>query len=647
MEAHVRKKSRNRRQKIGRRLITLVIAVSSCIAVITTAAQLLVEYGQQKEEVINSLDAVNLYLPSMAASVWNVDVPLIETTLSALGHLPAVESVTVRARGRDFLSGVEWNYGSQQSRSTIKRYYTLQHTDNGVSVTIADLEITASVDTIYKNIAKQGLTILVANTIKTFIVAIFMLTLVRRLITARIEDLAMRLGRVTQDIVTTEDVDNGEPAAHGRQTGSDPHGSASAIDGDEIEDLCRDFDFLVGRLRDYSGRMEAKVQERTAQLATLNAELAKYNDALRQATSEAERANESKSRFLAAASHDLRQPLQALCLYFGALAGRLSPSDAPIMKHIDACLGGLNALLLDLLDLSKLDAEVVQPDVTDFSLADLFRDLVSAQALPAEAKGIRLRTVPTKLWAKSDPILLKRIVGNLVANAVRYTEQGGVVIGCRRRGGTVWVEVVDTGIGIPEDKHEMIFEEFLQLGNQERSSEKGTGLGLAIVKKTAALLGLEIRVTSRIGRGSIFALSVPMGVPARNHASPPSGESQPLLISLVEDDTNVREALAFSFTSLGHTVVEASSGEALMARLGDRVPDFILIDYCLGDGKSGLDVVEAVRAKFGEDVPVAVLTGDTDPAVVRRMDDCRVTVLHKPIHLDAIKAILAKQRVRV
>ena len=280
METVVGRTSRTGRQRIGRRLITQVIAFSSAIALLTTGAQLLAEYGRQKEELVNSLDSVNLYLPSMVASVWNVDVPLIETTLAALGHLPAVERVAVKGRGTGFLSGLEWSYGSRQARSALKRSYVLQHVENGLSTPIADLEIDASVDVIYQHIAKQALTILAANTVKTFFVAIFMLMLVRRLITGRIEDLATRLGGVARGIVDTEDVADGGPAAHRQWVEGGAHGSASAPDGDEIEALCRDFDVLVGRLNDYSERMETRVAERTARLATLNAELAQSNQAL-------------------------------------------------------------------------------------------------------------------------------------------------------------------------------------------------------------------------------------------------------------------------------------------------------------------------------------------------------------------------------
>lgn len=235
---------------------------------------------------------------------------------------------------------------------------------------------------------------------------------------------------------------------------------------------------------------------------------------LASAKTEAEQANAAKSRFLAAASHDLRQPLQALGLYLDVLRARLSPDDASIMHHVEACLSGLSRLLTDLLDVSKLEAGVVTPNQGDVVISDLLNSVASAHAPVAETKGLRLRTVASSVTAHTDPVLFERIVGNFVANAVRYTEHGGVVVGCRHRQGKAWVEVWDSGIGIPEDKTAEIFEEFRQLGNQERNSERGTGLGLAIVSKTAALLGLEVRVSSQPGRGSMFAIELPSGMRA-------------------------------------------------------------------------------------------------------------------------------------
>ena len=237
------------------------------------------------------------------------------------------------------------------------------------------------------------------------------------------------------------------------------------------------------------------------------------NRQLEMAKVAAERANEAKSRFLAAASHDLRQPLQALCLYLEVLHQKLPPTAAPVMGKIQICIGSLNELLADLLDLSKLDAGVVLPKMTDVSLAEVLERVVACYAGVAWEKGLRLRIVACDKHIRSDTTLFERVIANLVSNAVRYTQSGGVLIGCRRRQGRLWLYVCDSGIGIPDDKLDIIFEEFRQLANPERSREKGTGLGLAIVRKTARLLGMEVRVSSKLGKGSTFAISLPDGAP--------------------------------------------------------------------------------------------------------------------------------------
>lgn len=236
---------------------------------------------------------------------------------------------------------------------------------------------------------------------------------------------------------------------------------------------------------------------------------------LRQARDLAEKASEAKSRFLAAASHDLRQPLQALSLYQSVLRASALPSQEVALTSMETCLGNLSALLNDLLDLSKLDSGVVTPAFTTFSLDRMLREIALSHQPEAERKGLRLRVVPNSVRVHADPVLLQRIVGNLVANAIRYTQAGGVVVGCRRRQGHLWLDVVDSGIGIPADQLEAIFEEFLQLQNPERSREKGTGLGLAIVRKTARLLGMRVEVRSRPGHGSIFSVGLPDGAGGR------------------------------------------------------------------------------------------------------------------------------------
>lgn len=231
----------------------------------------------------------------------------------------------------------------------------------------------------------------------------------------------------------------------------------------------------------------------------------------RAASAEAERANKAKSRFLAAVSHDLRQPLQGLNLYFAALADRVDPGERRIVDNIEKCLSSLNRLLDDLLELSRLEAGALTPRVEDVPLAEIVDAAISAHAPAAATKGLRLRQVPTALIVRTDRVLCERIIGNLISNAVRYTDRGGVVVGCRRRApGMVSIEVWDSGIGIPAPQIATVFEEFKRLDKTNRGMDGGAGLGLSIVQRTAALLRHHVTVASTPGRGSVFAVSLPL-----------------------------------------------------------------------------------------------------------------------------------------
>ena len=228
-------------------------------------------------------------------------------------------------------------------------------------------------------------------------------------------------------------------------------------------------------------------------------------DAARQA---AERANAAKTRFLAAASHDLRQPLHALGMLISSIEARVGRAHAHRFVPVEQCLTEFQRLLSDLMDVARLDSDAIVLDPTTFSINGLMQRFAAMNLPQAESKGIKLKVVQTDILVRTDAVQLGRIVGNLISNAVRYTETGGVVVGCRRRAGKVWLEVCDSGVGIPSDKLDAIFDEFRQLG--ERSQDRqGSGLGLAIVKRTATLLGLDVRVSSTPGRGSLFAIELP------------------------------------------------------------------------------------------------------------------------------------------
>ena len=362
--------------------------------------------------------------------------------------------------------------------------------------------------------------------------------------------------------------------------------------------------------------------------------------ALLDARAQAERANNAKSRFLAAASHDLRQPLTAINIYAGSLKNHVMPNGLRMLANMNNCIGSLTVLLNDLLDFSKLEAGVVIPNRSEFGLAGLLANLNSDHAPEAQAKGLQLHMRPTLLTAHTDPVLLKRVLGNLIANAVRYTERGGVLVACRRRQGKTWVEVWDTGIGIPPNKRGEIFEEFRQLDNEARNG--GSGLGLTIVERTAALLGLQIRVSSRPGRGSMFAIEVPTRQVALvlPDLAPHPSVFQPLVIALVEDNPDVREALTEVLQMFGHRVTATATGAEMLAKLGSFVPDIVISDYRLPRGEMGLDVIKAVRAAVNATLPALLITGDTDPKLIRTMAERNIVVLHKPLELDLLQTYL-------
>ena len=363
--------------------------------------------------------------------------------------------------------------------------------------------------------------------------------------------------------------------------------------------------------------------------------------ALQAAIASAEKANRAKSSFLAAASHDLRQPLAALSLYVGTLKNQRPPGNDGVLESISECVNSLNELLTDLLDVSKLEAGVVTPSPTEFSIDDFLARLVSIHAAEAALKGLRLRLRHSGMGVRTDAQLLQRIVGNLLSNAIRYTQTGGVLVACRRHQGKHWVEIWDTGSGIAAGDTGIIFEEFRQLGDGARN--RGSGLGLAIVAKSAALMGLQIRVCSRPGRGSMFAIEVPVGrAPEAVAPQPARHAARSLIIGLVEDHSQVRNALTLALETSGHVVFPAGNGAELLAGLGEQAPDLVIADHRLAGSETGFEAIAAVRAVFGTGLPAIVITGDTEPALIRDMAGRDIAVYYKPLQLDALEDALCK-----
>ena len=370
---------------------------------------------------------------------------------------------------------------------------------------------------------------------------------------------------------------------------------------------------------------------------------------LRQAKEEAERANLAKSKFLAAASHDLRQPLQAANLFMAVLQNRVNEEERRfVLDKLQQSLSALESLLNALLDVSKLEAGVHQPNPSVFPVGELFIQLASEFAPRAAERRLRFRVVPASVYLRTDRTFLERILRNLLSNALAYTEQGGILLGARRRGRHLRIEVWDTGIGIPADKLEEIFEDFSQLGNEHRDRDRGLGLGLAIVKRIAKLLDSRVTVRSRPGKGSVFACDIPLAHPAPEAAPTAAEPGQPptegpgRLIAVIDDEVSVREGLALLLSDWGHAPVVGSTTAEVMDQLAELglAPDLIIADYQLAGGRTGAEAIEEIRRQCGRNLPAIVLTGDTAPEHLGAARRKGYILLHKPIGQEHLRLVL-------
>lgn len=361
---------------------------------------------------------------------------------------------------------------------------------------------------------------------------------------------------------------------------------------------------------------------------------------LQEARAKAEAANISKSKFLAAASHDLRQPVQSLMLFSQALTAKLAghPAEGLVAK-MSSALDTFKDLLDSLLDLSKLDAGLVVPEVKPCSMALILRELADAYQPRMEAKGLRFKERLGNEWAMVDATLFKRIVSNLLDNALKYTRCGGVLLACRRIDARVRIDVVDTGVGIHTQHLGDIFDEFVQIGEVGREQKQGMGLGLATVKRLATLLGHDLSVRSRPGFGSCFTIFVPMASATAIAEEPspcPDVADKPCRVLVVDDDWIIVEGMKALLETAGYEVVTATKADEAFALLyGDNPPDGIVADYRLGGSVTGISLIEDARRQTGLRLPAIVITGDT---CVRSRSD--LMVLHKPVAPDLLKKTL-------
>jgi signal transduction histidine kinase/CheY-like chemotaxis protein len=351
----------------------------------------------------------------------------------------------------------------------------------------------------------------------------------------------------------------------------------------------------------------------------------------------AEQANIAKSKFIATASHDLRQPVHALGLLAGALQGHsMNEEMRRLVGQIGGSVAAMDGLFNSLLDISRLDAGVVETQIEDFPIEPLLERVCRDYLAEAETKGLRLIWSRSSAIVRTDPFLLERILRNLVSNAVRYTDRGRILVGCRR-GNRLRVEVWDTGRGIPLDQQREVFREFFQLGNLERDRAKGLGLGLAIVDRLAKLLDCPLTLRSAPGKGSVFKISVALA--ERQRLGAPSPERAPMfamprgLILVIDDDPVIQSAMRSLLSSWGHDVIVAGSGAEMLNRVATRSsrPDLIICDYRLRDGENGIGLIKRLQANYSERVPAVLITGDTASDRLQEAQESGFILLHKPV----------------
>ena len=354
----------------------------------------------------------------------------------------------------------------------------------------------------------------------------------------------------------------------------------------------------------------------------------------------AARANQEKTRFLASAAHDLRQPLHALGMFCAALEQRLNNTpEKPLVRNMMNAIEALDGSFGAMLDISRLDAGVVQTAPQTFPIRDVFRRLYQQFGGDAEARHLALRFRATRRIVRSDPLLLERVLANLVQNALRYTRQGGVLVAARRHADGVALEVWDTGVGIADDQKEMIFREFFQIDNPERDRSRGLGIGLAIVQRLCSLLGHPLQMHSTLGRGTVFRVVVPKGDADAVDVTAPEPDTLPprraggITVLLIDDERVIREATRELLRPLQVDVLSAATiaeAVALAREAGQRI-DLILSDWRLRGTENGVEAVRAVRAVSGDATPAVLITGDTSPEILKLAHESGLVILHKPL----------------
>ncbi|MGZ5801125.1 MAG: ATP-binding protein [Burkholderiaceae bacterium] len=407
--------------------------------------------------------------------------------------------------------------------------------------------------------------------------------------------------------------------------------------------------WLAWRDLQYQKQNEMALSEKNAELNLMRNEILGKNHELASIKALQSDQKSELIRFLAVASHDLRQPMHALNLYLVALNNIDMPDSAkPVIENMHQCAQIMNDMFLALLDISRLDAQVVDPCIEPFPVASLLSSIEIEFAPLAKEKGVKFRVATCSAWCQSDPTLLRQILRNFAANAIRYTDSGTILIGCRRKNGLLRLGVYDTGIGIALDQQKFVFDEFCQIGNVSGDPNRRLGLGLAIARRLSQLLSTPITLESEPGKGSMFAVDLPcIQNPQSKVGSDPyhaiSASVKPVsqlnelvdkLIVVVDDDECILDAMRILFTQWGCNVVTAKTGTEAIEKSSkkNRRPDAIICDYDLLLNEKGLDVIQSLEDEFNSNIPALIITGNITSDRIDELSSFGVPILHKPVN---------------
>lgn len=426
-----------------------------------------------------------------------------------------------------------------------------------------------------------------------------------------------------------------------------------------IEKLTRIADVLVERIDKLEeGRgsawsmfqaavaLEQEVQARTRELEQALADLSERNRELAIARAAAEEANRSKTRFLRAASHDLLQPLSAAKLFLSAMQDTsLDDFQTELAQRLSGAFESVEELMHAVLDISRLDSERIEFQRKPVDLGALFRRLAVEYAPMAEAKGLKLAFVPTSVAVESDAVFLRRIAQNLISNAIKYTDRGGVLVGVRRRGARAWLEVRDSGVGIAAGDRARVFDEFQRIARE--GGAPGMGLGLSIVRRACLKLGHPIALESEPGRGTVFRVDLPLIAPDSAPAVTLDAGAGPMLRGrvalVVENDEPMRCAYQLLLRARLGMVPRVAGGTAeALAMMGDEPPDVIIADYNLDNDDTGLRAIAALREAAGMTVPAILVSAQRDPEIGRASLALGVPMVEKPLRAEELQAVLQK-----